>query len=89
MPQRKAAKKDLRQNKKRRTRNLQRKQNIKSAVKKFKKSLETEDSAQQRKALNEVYKMLDKATGTNMIHKNTVARKKSQLAGLIKKPVKK
>jgi len=85
MPQRKTAKKYLRQSKKRRLKNLQAKAAIKAAIKKFKKSLEKADSSAREQALKEMYKTLDKAAGKNVIHKNTAARKKSRLTKLLKK----
>lgn len=88
MPQRKAAKKDLRQNKKRHQNNIAFKNNIKAAVKKLKKSLEGSDSKARLEALRQVYKLLDKAVAKNIYHKNKVANKKSRLSKLLKSPEK-
>ena len=85
MPQRRAAKKDLRQNKKRHQSNLQVKLRIKTAIKNFKKSLEKNDSALSHQALKEVYKTLDKAVRKKIIHPNKAARRKSRLSKLIAK----
>lgn len=85
MPQRRMAKKYLRQSKKRRLKNLRIKAAIKAAVKKFKKSLENTDEAAREQALNEMYKTFDKAADKNVIHKNTAARKKSRLSRLLSK----
>ncbi len=85
MPQRRTAKKDLRQNKKRQQKNLQVKQNIKTAIKKLKKALDSNDTSARQKALTDVYKILDKAATKNIIHRNKAARKKSRLAKLLKK----
>jgi len=85
MPQRRTAKKDLRQSEKRRQRNLLLTQKIKSAVKKFKKSLEGKDHALSRQSLNEVYKILDKAAAKKTIHPNKAARRKSRLSKLLQK----
>jgi small subunit ribosomal protein S20 len=87
MAQRKAAKKDLRQNKTRRQRNLLTAQKIKSALKKFKKALESKDITLSQQSLNEVYKILDKAATKKLIHSNKAARKKSRLSKLLKKSV--
>lgn len=85
MPQRRMAKKYLRQSKKRRLKNLKIKATIKAAIKKFKKSLENTDKTAREQALKEMYKSLDKAAAKNIIHKNTAARKKSRLAKLLSK----
>jgi len=85
MPQRKTAKKDLRQNKKRRQRNLEVKQSVKEAIKKLKKAVDSKDASTREKALTEVYKILDKAASKKIIHRNKASRKKSRLAKLLKK----
>ena len=85
MPQRRAAKKALRQNKKRRQRNLLLAQKVKAAVKKFKKAVESKDSKLGQQSLNELYKILDKAATKKVIHPNKAARKKSRLSKLLKK----
>ncbi len=84
MPQRRAGKKDLRQNKKRQQRNLIIKHSIKNAVKKLKKSLQAKDSKSRAKALQEVCRLLDKAAAKNIIHKNKAANKKSSFSKLAK-----
>ncbi len=89
MPQRRAAKKDLRQTKKRKAKNLIIKQSIKAAVKKLKKSLEEKDSKVRSEALRQVCKLLDKAATKNIIHKNKAAKRKSRLSKLLKTPSKK
>ncbi|MBU2103250.1 MAG: 30S ribosomal protein S20 [Candidatus Omnitrophota bacterium] len=83
MPQRKAAKKDLRQNATRHKRNLSLKANITSAIKKFKKALEEKDSKVKAEALREVYTILDKAAAKNLIHPRKASRKKSRLTKLL------
>lgn len=85
MPQRRAAKKDLRQSKKRRQKNLQVKQNVKVAIKKLKKAVEAKDTSLGQEALTEVYKRLDKAVTKNVIHRNKAAKRKSRLSRLLKK----
>ncbi|MBN3039785.1 MAG: 30S ribosomal protein S20 [Candidatus Omnitrophica bacterium] len=85
MPQRKTSKKDLKQNKKRKLRNLQVKEKIKAAIKKFKKSLDNKDAAAKNQALMEMCRTLDKAASKKVIHKNKAARKKSRLSKLLKK----
>lgn len=85
MPQRRTAKKDLRQNKKRRQRNLKVKQSVKETIKKLKKAVGSEDASAREKALTEVYKILDKTASKKMIHRNKASRKKSRLAQLLRK----
>jgi small subunit ribosomal protein S20 len=76
MPQRRAAKKDLRKNAKRHEKNLQLSQQIKTALKKFKKTLEGKDAAKNKEALKLVYKILDKAASKNIIHPKSGQEKK-------------
>ncbi len=85
MPQRKTAKKDLKQNKKRQQRNLEIKQSVKDAIKKLKRAVDSKDASTREKALTEVYKILDKAASKNIIHRNKASRKKSRLSRLLKK----
>ena len=83
MPQRRAAKKDLRQNAKNREKNLGLIKQVKTALKKFKKTLEEKDVAKNKEALSLVYKIIDKAASKHIIHPKKASRKKSQLAKLI------
>ncbi len=85
MPQRRAAKKALRQNQKKHKRNLRIKREIKSTLKDLRKSLQKEDSEAKEKNLQKVYKVLDKAASKKMIHPNKAARKKSRLAHRLRK----
>jgi len=85
MPQRKTAKKDLKQNKKRHERNLEIKQKVKDTIKKFKKALISKENSNNEKSLAKVYKVIDKAASKNMMHPNKASRKKSRLAKLVKK----
>jgi len=85
MPQRRTAKKALRQNKKKQKRNLSVKSQVKLAVKKFKKALEGSDVALRQQTLSDVYKMFDKAATKKIIHRNKAARKKSRLSKLLNK----
>jgi small subunit ribosomal protein S20 len=85
MPQRRAAKKDLRQSAKKRERNLLLRNQVKTALKKFKKALETKDISKSKEALNLVYKIFDRAASKNLIHRNKAARKKSQFSKMVKK----
>ncbi len=87
MPQRRAAKKDLRKNKKQRRNNLQIKQNLKSTVKKFKRSVENKTAAPAREALRELQKAFDRAAAKKVIHPNKAARQKSRFSKLLNKSV--
>jgi small subunit ribosomal protein S20 len=82
MQQRRAAKKDLRKNATRHKGNLALKEQIASAIKKFKKSVENKDAGNKADALREVYKILDKAASKKLIHPKKASRKKSRLAKL-------
>ena len=84
MPQRKAAKKDLKQNAKNKIRNLAVKSKVKRAIKNLKKSIKSKDSAKAEENLKTVYVTLDKASSQKVIHCNKAARKKSRLSKLLK-----
>ncbi|MFA5007655.1 MAG: 30S ribosomal protein S20 [Candidatus Omnitrophota bacterium] len=83
MPQRRAAKKYLRKTAKNHEKNLELNQQIKTALKKFKKTLADKDAAKNKEALRLVYKILDKAASKHIIHPKKASRKKSQLAKLV------
>ncbi|HEY4475350.1 MAG TPA: 30S ribosomal protein S20 [Candidatus Paceibacterota bacterium] len=78
MPITESAKKALRQNIRRRVRNVVQAKALKEVIKKFKKSPSAE-------LLPQVYKKLDKAAKTNIIKRNKAARLKSRLSRLLKK----
>lgn len=82
MPITKSAKKAIRQNKKRRQRNLRRLNAMKDIIKKARK-LATENKEEATKLLPQAYKLIDKAAKTGVIKKNTASRKKSRLMKLI------
>ena len=81
----KSAKKALRQSKKRRVRNIQKKKIIKKLLKEIKNLVSEKKNEGAKKLLPQVYKLLDKAAKTGLIKKNTVARKKSRITKLINK----
>lgn len=85
MPITKSAKKALRQNIKRRERNLIKKEKYKKAIKEYKKLIANKKIDEAKEKLNLVYKLLDKAAKTNVIHKNKASRLKSRLTLLLKK----
>jgi len=83
MPITKSAKKALRQNLRRRARNLARKKILKDTIKKYKTLVREKNLAEAQKQLSLVYKQLDKAAKTNLIKKNKSSRLKSRLSKLL------
>jgi len=79
MPNTSAAKKALRQSKRRRQLNLKRKSTLKDTLKKYKKAVEGGKKDEAEKMLPGVYKVLDKMTKVNLIKKNKASRLKSRL----------
>lgn len=88
MPITASAKKALRQNIKRRAKNLVKKEAYKKAVKNFRKLVAEKKVEEAKKTLSRVYKTLDKAAKTNVIPKNNASRLKSRLSQLIAKSTK-
>ncbi len=83
MPITKSAEKALRQNKRRREKNLRRLNVLKDTVKKIKKLVEANKKEEALKLLPLAYKAIDKACKTGVIKKNTAARKKSRITKFI------
>jgi len=83
MPITKSAKKALRQSERRKIRNIQRKEKIKSLLKEVKGLVSQEKIEGAKKLLPQIYELLDKAVKTGLIKKNTASRKKSRMARLI------
>jgi len=83
MPQRYAGVKALRKNRKQRLHNLDIKTDLRKTIKKFISSVEAKNTSEAQSDLKSVYKKLDKATKRNILHKNTVARRKSRFAKLL------
>ena len=83
MPHTPSAKKALRQDAKRRLRNRAAKKAIKIQVKKVTEPVKNASLDSLRAELKLAIKKLDKAAAKRVIHPNTAARKKSQLARLI------
>ncbi len=84
MPIKDAAKKSLRQNKKRRAANLRRKRKYKSLKKKIEDLVSKKELEKAKKFLPDFQKAVDKAAKKGTIHKNKAARLKSRLAKKIK-----
>ncbi len=68
-----------------RLRNVAVKSEIKTAIKKALAAAEAKQADELTVALSAVYKLCDKAAGKGILHKNTVARKKSRLTVAINK----
>lgn len=83
MPITKSAKKALRQSKRRRLKNLMKKEKIKSLTKKLRKVLTAGNTEEAKKLMPEIYKALDKAAKTGVIKKNAASRKKSRLTKIV------
>lgn len=80
MPITKSAQKALRQNIKRREINLQKKTELKTVIKQFKKLIAENKKEEAKNYLSQVYKKLDKAVKNNLIKKNNSSRLKSRLS---------
>lgn len=81
MPITQSAKKALRQNTKRRVKNLAQNRNLKDAVKEFRKTPSKE-------ALSAIFKKLDKSAKVGLIKDNKADRLKSRLSVLLTKTAK-
>lgn len=80
MPKTQSAKKALRQNKKRRVRNIARKKDVKAVLKEYKKLITEGKKDAAKNALPMVYKKLDKLAKVNVIKYGKADRLKSRLA---------
>lgn len=79
MPITKSAKKALKQNIRRRKRNLERKKKMKAVIKAYKEFLSENKKEEAQKALSQVYKTLDKLAKVKFLKKGKVNRLKSKL----------
>ncbi|MBU1119568.1 30S ribosomal protein S20 [Patescibacteria group bacterium] len=79
MPIKDSAKKSLRQDKARASRNLLRKKAMREIIKEMYEMLDEKKVSDAEKKLPEAYKAIDKAAKAGTIEKNTAARKKSRL----------
>lgn len=79
MPIKKAAFKALKQDKKRRGRNLKTKNEIKTLLVDFRKAVTKKDKAKAEDLSKKLIKILDKAAQAKIIKKNTASRRKSRL----------
>lgn len=85
MPITSSAKKALRASKRKHVFNERRKNALSSIVKKVRKFVSDKNTKEALVLLSAAYKAIDKAAKTNLIKKNTAARKKSRLSKLVKK----
>jgi len=79
MPRRRTSLKSNRVNKRKHTRNLKVKVQLKKAIKKFQELLTKKNSAEAKTFITKVFSQLDKAAKKNIIHPATANRKKSRL----------
>lgn len=81
MPITKSAKKRVRQTEKRKIRN----KGVKTKLKNITKEIRSEkDSKKAGELLDKAYSLFDNAVSKGVIHKNKAARKKAQLAKIVK-----
>lgn len=85
----KSAKKALRQNKKRKARNLIKKTRFKKLLKELGGLISQEKFEKATELLPQIYKALDKAAKSGIIKKQKASRKKSQAAKMVNTPLKK
>lgn len=70
----------MRQNKEKRLKNRQKRSQMRTAVKRFRRFLDENKIEDARQVLHEVYAIIDRTAQKGMIHANTAARYKSRLA---------
>ena len=85
MPITKSAKKALRQSRTKKKNNLVKKEKFKVTKKEILKLISLKKPDEAKKKLSELYKALDKAAKTKVIHKNKAARLKSRVSKKIAK----
>ena len=83
MPITKSAKKALRQNIRRRKRNLIYKNKIKDLIKKVKILVGAKKTKEAKELLPQIYKALDKSAKKGIIKKNTASRRKSRITKMV------
>jgi len=81
----KSAKKAIRQNKKRKAKNIIYRDKIKSLIKEVKFLVSAKKIKEAKNLLPSVYKALDKSAKVGVIKKNNASRKKSRITKLIAK----
>ena len=86
MPRRRTSLKSNRVNKRKHTRNLKVKLQLKKAIKKFHALLSEKNSNEAKTFIAKVFSQLDKAAKKNIIHPATANRRKSRLMRRLNKP---
>lgn len=79
MPRRRTSLKSNRVNKKKHTRNLKVKGQLKKAIKEFQELLTNKNAGEAKAFIAKVFSQLDKAAKKNIIHPATANRRKSRL----------
>jgi small subunit ribosomal protein S20 len=79
MPRRRTSLKSNRINKRKHTRNLKVKNQLKKTIKKFQELLTKENAVEAKTFISKVFSQLDKAAKKNIIHPATANRRKSRL----------
>ena len=82
MPQRKTSVQDLKKSRARLMHNLDIKTDLKKTTKEFNEALKA-NPTEAKKALDLLYKKLDKAAKRNILNKNTAGHRKSKFAKLL------
>ncbi len=85
MPITTSAKKALRGSQKKRAFNLRKKDALSKAIKQVKKLIAEKKVKEAQAMMPQVQKIIDKATKTGYLKKNTAARKKSRISAMITK----
>ena len=83
MPQRRTSIKELRKNVTRHSHNLDLKTDLKKTIKNFTSLVVAKKKTEAQKALQILFKKIDKAAKRNVFHKNTAARRKSRFTRLL------
>ena len=83
VPNIESAKKRMRQDVKRHSRNLWRKRRVKNDMTTFLKAVASGDAAVAETEMRKAARTLDKVAATGTIHKNTAARRKSRMAAKV------
>jgi ribosomal protein S20 len=83
-----AAKKDIRKNLRRQTKNTENEQKMKKLLKEVRDLVSQKKIEEAKKLLPQVYKVLDKSVKTGLIKKGTSSRKKSRIIKSLLKPAK-
>ena len=84
MPNTASAKKRMRQDAVRRSRNRSTKSSLRTQIRKVREAINAKDAEKCQTEFRTLVKKLDQAAAHNVIHSNTAARTKSRLARAIK-----